>query len=134
MHPPIALHPGARLNWLVQCVWYTGPRLAAFQAEMRTYMPAPHAELLATVEAQLRAAGTLAGFATAQSAPPSLRAAYADACKALAALRAFHLGIATYYLQRALKGTGGSDFRTLLDEGLASTREAAAAAAASRST
>ena len=102
-----------------------GPKLAAFQAEMRAYMPAPHAELLGDVERRMRSVGTLQAVATAAGAPPRLHAAYAAACTALAALRACHMGIATHFLRRALKGTGGSDFRSLLREGLASTRDVA---------
>ena len=64
-------------------------------------------------------------------APDELKQAYSKACKALSALRAYHLGFATHYLKAALKGTGGSDFRSLLDEGLVSTREAARVAGCS---
>ena len=37
-------------------------------------------------------------------------------------MRAAPLGMASRYLRKALKGTGGSDFRTMLHEGLHSTR------------
>ena len=69
-------------------------------------------------------AGTLRNLATAPEAPESLAKAYAGACEALGSLRAYHLGVATHYLRRALTGTGVSDFRSLLDEGVRSTRRA----------
>ena len=36
-----------------------------------------------------------------------------------------HAGMATHYLRRALRGTGDSDFRSLLKEALKSTQHAA---------
>lgn len=101
-----------------------GPQLAPFQQQMRSYMPACHAQLLKDVESAMKRAGTLHGAATAADAPSALAQAYDGACRALAALRALHLGVATHFLRKALKGTGGTDFRALLDEGLMSTRRA----------
>ena len=98
--------------------------LRAFQKSMRTYMPQGHTRLLVDLETELATHGTLRGMATAPDAPRHLRSAYDGACSALAALRTFHLGVATHYLRKALKGTGGSDFRSLLNEGVASTRNA----------
>ena len=43
--------------------------------------------------------------------------------RALAAFRSFHLGMATKYLRRTDKGTGASDFRSMLKEAVESTRE-----------
>ena len=107
-----------------------GPKLAAFQAEMRDYLPRGQAALLRDLAAELAAtpAGGLRALAMADGAPARLRAAYEGACGALRALRAYHLGIATHFLRRALKGTGGSDFRAMLDEGVSSTRMACTAA------
>ena len=51
-----------------------------------------------------------------------LAAAHGAAIDELAAMRAAHLGMASRYLRKALKGTGGSDFRTMHHEGLHSTR------------
>ena len=55
----------------------------------------------------------------------ALGRAHAEAIARLAAVRAFHMGMATNYLRAALKGTGESDFRSLLDEALKSTRATA---------
>lgn len=107
-----------------------GPQLSAFQREMsETYLPGRHRELLSSMRAQLDASGTLRDAAAAAGAPAGLIAAHARAVKELAGMRAFHMGIATNYLRKALKGTGGSDFRALLDEGLRSTRATAVAPA-----
>ena len=108
-----------------------GPKLSGFQKEQRGYMPSSHTRLLADVEERLAKHGNLNGAATEADAPDELKQAYSKACKALSALRAYHLGFATHYLKAALKGTGGSDFRSLLDEGLVSTREAARVAGCS---
>ena len=43
----------------------------------------------------------------------------------IAAMRAFHLGIASRYLRRTQVGTGASDFRSMLNEALSSTRATA---------
>jgi hypothetical protein len=41
----------------------------------------------------------------------------------LAKLRSFHLGVASDYLRRAdKKGTGASDFRSMLRDGIARTK------------
>lgn len=101
-----------------------GASLRAFQAEMRRYMPAAQTELLNDLDSELSKHGTLRALATAADAPRALRDAYAAACAALATMRAYHLGVATHFLRKALKGTGGSDFRALLDEGVVSTRTA----------
>ena len=119
----------------------SGPKLEGFQREMRGYMPSPQRDLLDEIDAEMHAVGTMraivegcggsttgsGGSTTGGGTAASfrLRRAYASSCTALGRLRAYHLGIATHYLRKALKGTGGSDFRALLDEGLASTREAA---------
>ena len=47
-----------------------------------------------------------------------------EALDALAAVRAYHLRIASRYLRRTGTGTGGSDFRPMLGEAVQSTREA----------
>ena len=86
---------------------------------------AGHKALLDDLEREMDETGTLRNLATSPEAPASLAKAYAGACEALERLRAFHLGVATHYLRRALTGTGGSDFRSLLDEGVRSTRRAA---------
>ena len=52
-----------------------------------------------------------------------LRAARRECTDALAAFRSFHLGMATKYLRRTDKGTGASDFRSMLKEAVESTRE-----------
>ena len=103
-----------------------GPKLGPFQAQMRSYMPACHAALLQDVQLAVQASGGLRTAARAPGAPYQLIEAYEKACRALAAVRAMHLGVASHFLKRALKGTGGTDFRALLDEGLASTRQAIA--------
>ena len=46
-----------------------------------------------------------------------------QALDALAAMRAFHLGVASRYLRRTSVGTGASDFRSMLGEALQSTRD-----------
>eukprot|EP00937_MAST-01D_sp_MAST-1D-sp2_P000272 g272.t1 len=52
-----------------------------------------------------------------------LVAAHARCIDAMAALRQFHLAVATRYLVRTSKGTGESDFRGMLREALDGTRE-----------
>ena len=99
-----------------------GPNLAQFQGGMRHYLPAPHRDLIERLDAGLRASGSLRTAAIAAGPRSSLASAHAAALHALAGMRAFHKGMATKYLRKALKGTGGSDFRALLDEGLRATR------------
>jgi hypothetical protein len=96
-----------------------------FRHEMRTgYLPSPHATLLQRTEEKLRATGSLRHAAAEPGACPRLVLAHAAAADALAAVRAFHLKIASRYLRRTGVGTGGSDFRALLRENLAATRRA----------
>ena len=104
-----------------------GPKLIRFQREMREYLPAEHRQLIEALDTELLQSGHLRSAAHAADAPAGLAAAHAAALQSLAGLRAYHLGIATHYLRRALKGTGGSDFRSLLDEGVQSTRRCASA-------
>lgn len=100
-----------------------GPKLAGFQAEMRSYVPGAHRRLLEEVEDGLRAAGgSLRTAAEAAGAGSELAAAHAAALDGLAKVRAYHMGVAVHYLKAALRGTGGSDFRSMLQEGVRSTR------------
>lgn len=85
-------------------------------------MPLPHRALIERLEAELRASGNVRDAAIAAGASSQLATAHAAAIGELAAMRAAHLGMASRYLRKALKGTGGSDFRVLLHEGLDSTR------------
>lgn len=105
-----------------------GPKLKGFQLEMREYLPREHRELIAAFDADVQRAGSVRTAALAAGAAKALVDAHAAALKALASMRAYHLGIATHYLRRSLKGTGGSDFRSMLDEGLRSTRKSHAGA------
>ena len=101
---------------------------ASFQQEMRDeYLPLKHAALLRDVGARLRASGSARDAAARTDAPARLRDAHSDALRALAAVRAFHLGIASRYLRRTGTGTGGSDFRTMLDEAVQATRKSVVA-------
>ena len=102
-----------------------GPKLKAFQHEMREYLPREHRALIEALDAQIVQCGSARTAATAEGAHEGLVAAHASALRTLARMRAYHLGIATHYLKRSLKGTGGSDFRAMLDEGLRSTRASA---------
>jgi hypothetical protein len=102
-----------------------GSRLVQFQQEMREYMPAQHKQVIEQLAVAMKRSGNLRTAAQAQGAPAGLAAAHASALQNVAGMRAYHLGIATHYLRRALKGTGGSDFRSMLDEGVRSTRRSA---------
>ena len=96
----------------------------AFQLEMRTgYLPRPHRVLLEDVAADVARSGSLRAAAADAAAPAALRDAHCRAIDALAAFRSFHLGMATKYLRRTDKGTGASDFRSMLKEAVESTRE-----------
>ena len=96
----------------------------AFQLEMRTgYLPRPHRALLEDVAADVARSGSLRAAAADAAAPAALRDAHRRAIDALAAFRSFHLGMATKYLRRTDKGTGASDFRSMLKEAVESTRE-----------
>ena len=96
----------------------------AFQLEMRTgYLPRPHRALLEDVAADVARSGSLRDAAADAAAPAALRDAHRRAIDALAAFRSFHLGMATKYLRRTDKGTGASDFRSMLKEAVESTRE-----------
>ena len=99
-----------------------GAETAAFQAEMRGYLPAPHAALLADVDERVCRWGSVGDAARDPDAPEALRRAHGEALNALAAMRAFHLGMASRYLRRTNVGTGASDFRAMLGEALRSTR------------
>lgn len=111
-----------------------GPKLGSFQQEMREYIPAAQARLLAHLDAKCDSHADeqhrgpppdgLRSLAMSEDAPAALREAYEGACAALRAMRAYHLGIATHFLKRALTGTGETDFRAMLDEGICSTRAA----------
>ena len=99
-----------------------GPETAAFQAEMRGYLPAKHAALLADVDERVCRWGSVGDAARHPDAPEALRRAHGEALNALAAMRAFHLGMASRYLRRTNVGTGATDFRAMLGEALRSTR------------
>ena len=102
-----------------------GPKLGGFQQEMREYMPTEARELLQAFEEDVRKCGSLRSAVDAANAPESLVSAHAAAIKSLGAMRAAHFAIATHFLKRSLKGTGGSDFRAMLSEGLAATKGSA---------
>ena len=102
-----------------------GPKLGGFQREMRQYMPAEARQLLQAFEEDVRECGSLRSAAESSSATESLVCAHAAAVKSLGAMRAAHFAIATHFLKRSLKGTGGSDFRAMLSEGLTSTKGSA---------
>ena len=104
-----------------------GEQMRSFRLDMRSYLPFAHAALLADVETRLGVGGLPATVARcAPDDPDGLCAAYQEAIKALAAMRAVHLGIASRYLRRTAVGTGATDFRSLLSEALKSTRESTA--------
>lgn len=111
-----------------------GPQLTSFQHAMREYLPSEHRDLIVGFAARVADHGSLltavqrAGGAASGSA--CFAAAHAAAIESLGAMRAYHYGIATHFLKRSLKGTGGSDFRAMLDEGVQSTKRAAGACAA----
>lgn len=100
-------------------------QVSSFQREMREhYLPAPHAQLLQDMAARLAQSGSTRHAAALPDAPDRVRQAHSEALDALAAMRAYHLGIASRYLRRTGTGTGGSDFRPMLGEAVQSTREA----------
>eukprot|EP00966_Prymnesium_polylepis_P277203 6404771-Prymnesium_polylepis.1 len=103
-----------------------GTQTASFRQAMLGYLPLKHAALVRDVTAQIAEGGSVRDAATRAGEASPLARAHADALARLAAVRAFHMGMATSFLRAALKGTGDSDFRSLLDEALRSTRAAAA--------
>ena len=106
-------------------------QVSSFQREMREhYLPAPHAQLLQDIEARLAQSGSARHAAALPGAPLRVGQAHSEALDALAAMRAYHLGIASRYLRRTGTGTGGSDFRPMLGEAVQSTREASTACGA----
>jgi hypothetical protein len=102
-----------------------GPKLGSFQQEMREYMPSEARQLLQAFGEDIRECGSLRSAAESNGAPESLVSAHTAAVKSLGAMRAAHFAIATHFLKRSLKGTGGSDFRAMLSEGLAATKGSA---------
>uniref|UniRef100_A0A7S3FF97 Uncharacterized protein n=1 Tax=Haptolina ericina TaxID=156174 RepID=A0A7S3FF97_9EUKA len=102
------------------------PRMHEFRKSMYEYLPAKHGQLLRDIDADLALSGTVREAAAKVGEDSELARASADALSSLAAMRAFHLGMATNFLRAALKGTGDSDFRALLNDALKSTRSAAA--------
>ena len=105
-----------------------GEQTAGFQSQMRGYLPARHSALLQDCCEQLARHGTVKDAAARSGAGSALASAHDAALAALAKVRAFHLRMASHYLRAALRGTGESDFRSLLNEALRSTRGAAGAA------
>ena len=90
----------------------------AFQRDMLAYMPPAHRALVDDYADRFAAAGPLANLCRR-----GVLRRDRDACVAtLAKLRSFHLGVASDYLRRADKGTGASDFRSMLRDGIARTK------------
>ncbi|KAL3926487.1 MAG: hypothetical protein SGPRY_003273 [Prymnesium sp.] len=100
-----------------------GEQTEEFRQKMRDFMPAKHAAFIRHVFHEVMISGSVKDAATKAGRSSVLGHAFTEAMDSLAAVRAFHLRMATSYLRRALKGTGDSDFRSMLDEGLRSTRK-----------
>ena len=98
-----------------------GPQLQAFQHAMREYMPSEHRALLVEFASRVARTGSLGDAAGAPTAPRELVAAHAAAIESLGEMRRYHYRIASHFLRPALSGTGGSDFRSMLNEGVKST-------------
>jgi len=97
-----------------------GSAHAAFQADMLNYMPPPHRALVRDYADRVTAAGPIAGACKRRVLRRDLDAALAS----LQALRKFHIDVAASYLRKTGTGTGASDFRSMLADGIARTAAA----------
>merc|ERR1712008_418631 len=98
----------------------------AFQLEMMGYMPAAHRRIVEDLATKLDTVGSVRSYLADDRGSLAVREAYDAALVALRQFRSFHLGVATRYLIKTGKGTGDSDFRSLLSKCVEATQQAVA--------
>ena len=94
--------------------------LPAFQDAMLAHTPPAHRALVRDYAERWHACGPLAAACKRRV----LSRARDGALGALERYRRAHLGVASSYLVRTETGTGGTDFRTMLQDGVARTAAA----------
>ena len=91
---------------------------ARFQIDMINYMPPAHRALIFDYADRMQTAGAVDTVCRRKVLKKHLDAARV----ALADLRKFHMAIASSYLRRTAIGTGASDFRSMLKDGIDRTQ------------
>eukprot|EP00927_Polykrikos_kofoidii_P042863 TRINITY_DN36911_c0_g1_i1.p1 TRINITY_DN36911_c0_g1~~TRINITY_DN36911_c0_g1_i1.p1 ORF type:complete len:499 (+),score=71.37 TRINITY_DN36911_c0_g1_i1:62-1558(+) len=103
--------------------------VSLFQHEMLGYMPAAHRMMVQDFAEKIKKVGSVRTYIEGRSgrsrALDEVKQAHAAALTALKQFRSFHLGAATSYLVKTDKGTGETDFRSMLRECIEGTKRAA---------
>ena len=93
-------------------------------------MPAAHRRMVVDFAEKLSKVGSVRAYIEGGGpsgrppAPNTVREAHNRALTSLKQFRSFHLGVATSYLVKTNKGTGESDFRSMLRECVEGTKRA----------